>query len=298
LDPIVGNKQKGKEFWNKIFEWFVQLHEQEMPNVSIDCDKRTPLSLKTRWRKHISPECREMDAIRKRNPIAPGENDEQYAARCAKCYQDLHSNKDFRFATVLPYLQDVPPFVLVVQQKAMMVLGIPQELQELMDTAAAAVAAAPDNSSNEGGNNTPSSRAVSRNSLAIETVNLPLSRPMGVKQAKKRLNEDISQERSRDKRSKAIRDLNNGMRRIENTLWENSLRSYYSKMLQRADASGNAAEAAKYIHKLSKLDSKWDSDDDDANDGGKDANFDKEDEELQQQDTISSSSSFVASIVL
>ena len=81
-----------------------------------------------------------------------------------------------------------------------------------------------------------------------------------MKQAKKRLYEDIAREQSRDKRSKAIHDLNDRMRTIEQTVEKNSLRSFYSKMLQRADKLGNAAESAKYMRKLSKLDPESDSD--------------------------------------
>ena len=261
LDPIVGNNQKGKEFWQKIFEWFVQLHERETPTVPFDADKRTPLSLKTRWRKHIAPECREMDAIRKRNPIASGENDERHAARCAQCYKDLHNNKDFRFPTVLQYLEDVPTFC--AGNSTGNDAGLPPELQELMDAAAAAApsagAAAENGQDGDADNTTPSSRT-SRSSVAIETVTLPLARPMGMKQAKKRLYEDIAREQSRDKRSKAIHDLNDRMRTIEQTVEKNSLRSFYSKMLQRADKLGNAAESAKYMRKLSKLDPDSDSD--------------------------------------
>ena len=287
LDPIVGNNQKGKDFWIKIFDWFVQLHEEENPaDPIVDCNKRTPASLKTRWRKHIAPECRDMDAIRKRNPIASGENDERHTLRCAQCYRDLYS-KEFRFPTVLPYLQDVPTFC--AGNSTGNDVSIPQELQELMDTAAAAVVARADNNDcDEVEDNTPSSRASSRrSSLAIETVNLPLSRPMGVKQAKKRLYEDIGREQSREKRSKAIQDLKDGIRRIDNTLWENSLRSFYSKMLHRADTLGNTADAEKYIKKLNKLDD-LDDDELDADDDAEDVDDDDaEDDEAISSDTSS-----------
>jgi hypothetical protein len=287
LDPIVGNNQKGNDFWSKIFDWFVQLHEAETPTVPIDRDKRTPSSLKTRWRRHIAPECRDMDAIRKRNPIASGENDERHAARCAQAYKDLHK-KDFRFPTVLPYLQDVPTFCAGTPT------GnddgsIPQELEELM-----AVAAAGAGNNNTPSLHTPSSRATR---LAIETVNLPLSRPMGIKQAKKRLYEDIGREQSRENRNKAIQGLNDRMRSIENTIRDNSLRAYYSQMLQRADRFGNVEAVQRYCKKLSKLDPSIvpapDFDDNSAaNDGVDDAVADDvADDDAAEDDSISSEAS-------
>jgi len=171
-DSIVGTQQKSEAFWGRIFDYWKVIHAQEAPGMEINAS-RSATSLNSRWRKQISTDCKKMDAVKKRNPVASGENDEKYMARCLVLYRE-EFGQAFRFAGCMEYLKDVPIFSLgshtgLKKKKKTNRELIPQELWSDDD----------EEGDGRGGG------AVDEDVVAIETVCVNIQRPMGVKKAKR-----------------------------------------------------------------------------------------------------------------
>ncbi len=246
-DPVIGTQQTSDTFWSRIFEYWKVLHNQEAPGVAIS-DSRTPTSLNTRWRRHISADCKQMDAIRKRNPIASGENDERYLARCLSLYRDEHG-KVFRFSGCLEHLKDVPIFN-VGAHTGLSKRSREDIPQELWDTLEPEEGDARPRAAGVGtGSTTPDSVAV-----AVETVNLTLARPIGVKKAKKNVQQE-RQLQQQETKEKAAKDFSDSVLSLKHQMRENSLREYYLKMVERLEKKGGQEDKVEeFLEKLAKLD--------------------------------------------
>ena len=166
LDPRIGTNQTSRQFWGKVFDFFKEIYESSSEKPTIK-ESRTVGTVQNRFKRVISSECKTMDTIMKNNPRGTGQNEEMYAATCAKIYLD-QEKKAFRFADCFVYLKDVPTFAMGSGQEA--VAALPDELQELFAGVDAATATA---------------NAHVEHGTAVDTVNLRLERPIGVKAAKK-----------------------------------------------------------------------------------------------------------------
>jgi hypothetical protein len=69
LDSTVGNNQTSSQFWAKVYAFFKEMHAQDrsVAGGAAFNEQRTMQSMITRWKRHISIDCRKMDAIKKQN---------------------------------------------------------------------------------------------------------------------------------------------------------------------------------------------------------------------------------------
>ncbi len=202
--------------------------------------QRNQDSLYARFRKHIAVDCKKMDVIRKRNPLGSGENDERYLSRCMDLFREEYSSP-FRFPGCLEVLSEVPIFSL----------GASTGLKS-------------------------SSIAIDENgtdeAVGVETVNLELPRPMGVKRAKRKIEAEGRLAKEKKANVKAVDDLNKMMDqrmkdlkkaleknskredKISKRAERNSMRDYYMRMVDRLEKKGGQeAKVQVYLEKLGKL---------------------------------------------
>jgi hypothetical protein len=244
-DYVVG--QTSEAVWGRIFDYWKAIHAQEAPGVKIN-ETRTASSLYSRWRKHISTDCKKMDAIKKRHPLAPGEDDDKYMARCLKLYR-LEVGHVFRFPGCLEYLKDSPIFNLVFQTgpKKKKREDIPQKLvwnDEVEE--------------DRGGGATGIEGA-------IETVSVDPQRPLGVKKAKgiKEIQAKSSENKRKEdiKFSKTGNEIGRTLQSLQKTLDRHSLRIHYWKMVDRLEKQGGQdTKVSEYLKKLGELDDVVDTD--------------------------------------
>jgi hypothetical protein len=252
-DPVIGTNQTSEMFWEKIFDFWKTFHMLEAPDVSIN-PQRTPTALHTRWRKHISTDCKKMDAIRKTNPVGSGENDERYSSRCMELYREQHGTA-FRFSGCLEYLKDVPIFNIgshtgqknnKKRNKKTTREDIPQELwgdYGLEDDDDVVV----------GGRG--ASDDITEKTTGIETVHLDMERPIGVKKAKKIAKIEGRLEKEMEKNRRAVSGFESTINHLTETLKKNSNRVYYMKMVELLNNKpGREHEVEVFLEKLRKMD--------------------------------------------
>ena len=252
LDSAVGNNQKSSMFWDKVFAFFKEMYTAATSNAVPE--ERTLASITNRWKRHISVECRIMDSIKKHNPRGTGQNEQTYAATLAQIFH-AEQKKPFRFAACFEHLKDVPSFSMGTGQAV--IAELPQELQELLDAAAAA-----------GANNPPAVvNPHVETGTAVDTVNLRLERPMGVKQAKKRIQKMKWMDTENKRRRQDMKDASSQMKSLGIALEKTSKREILLKLAEKYEQRGDEEKASKYYKKLEDLledESESESDDEEA----------------------------------
>jgi hypothetical protein len=262
-DPIIGTNQTSEMFWEKIFDYWKAFHMLEAPDQPIN-PQRTATALHTRrWRKHISTDCKKMDAIRKTNPVGSGENDERYFSRCMGLYHQQHGTA-FRFPGCLEYLKDVPIFNIgshtgkknnnnnkTTRNKKKRREEIPQELWS-----AYGLEEEDDDDVLVGGEDEDTSTAgKTTTGTGIETVHLDMERPIGVKKAKKMAKMEGRLEKEAEKNRQTVSGFEQTMKNLDETLKKNSKRAYYMKMVDWLNnETGRENEVQAFMEKLRQMD--------------------------------------------
>jgi hypothetical protein len=249
LDSAVGNNQKSSMFWDKVFAFFKEMYTAATSKAVPE--ERNLVSITNRWKRHISSECRIMDSIMKHNPRGTGQNDQTYAATLAAIFK-AQEKKTFRFAACFEHLKDVPTFTMGSGQAA--ILELPQELQELFDAAAA-------NNNPAVANNPAVVNPHVEEGTAVDTVNLRLERPMGVKQAKKRIQTMKRIDTENKRRRNDMTDASAQMKSLGIVLDKTSKREILLKLAEKYEQRGDEEKASKYFKKLEDLLSESESED-------------------------------------
>jgi len=246
LDPRIGTNQTGSDFWKKVFDFFKEIYERTSeaplhPTRSIS-------TTTTRWKRYISPDCKVYDAILKQHPRGTGQNEEAYAASCAEIFKQQQNKRPFRFAACFEHLKDVPTFVMGAGGHQTLAEALPQELQEILDNGPPPAAAAANDPEVIGIDDDDD-----EDGAAVDTVNLRLERPVGVKTAKKRHMQQLANDRENRKRIDAFSKSSSDMASLGKSLEKATKREAVSKLLAMYQQLGDQANMRKYLDKLAKL---------------------------------------------
>lgn len=168
-DPLVGNNQKSRVFWNRVYKMFKELvskRKNELEDWVKDVD-REEMSMKVRFSKQIAKFVLLYNPFYKREKESKpsGTNEEDIRIRAMEKYEE-QLGEAFKFPHCLDELWKVPKF---------------QPMQEIVEVGWDDESRSTPTLKSEGGVN---------NTLSVMGGNL--SRPIGTKAAKQQLKEDRS----------------------------------------------------------------------------------------------------------
>jgi hypothetical protein len=251
-DPTTGTNQKSGVFWKKVHDNYfaiMQLDYDGSMTVEEE-EKRTIESLKSRWQRIIAKECRQWDAILTTNRRRSGMGEQDYVALCQEMYAKAYG-KPFRFLVSFIELDDVPAF------------NMHRSTANNDDDDDAIPPSILDNDDDDDDENVPTRNIADngaivfdhpeqRRGTAISTINMAhQARPMGVKKAKKRAQEDQYQAKVGKMKLEILGDvLKDSLKDMSNRLVIMSNRSFYLQMANiRRMEPGKEAEAELYLGK-------------------------------------------------
>ena len=109
-DPLTGNNQKGKDFWQTVTDKFNQLLTEE-DNDDLYQRDRKMITIRNRFQRQVQPAVTKFNVFYKKakTPLQSGKQEEDYINEAMAAYEE-HYKIPFKFRDCLEHLWTMPKF--------------------------------------------------------------------------------------------------------------------------------------------------------------------------------------------